>query len=242
MNYQTIEVSVKDPSVTLSFKRPFINLLLLDEINHLLDDVEKNPACLIIVLKGNQEVFSAGMDFKELGKGQEDTIDRWTKRYFATLKRLIQFPKCVVSYVEGNVYAGGVGFVAASDLCFAKKSASFKLTELSFGLLPAMVSPFLIRKIGFSKASELALTGKEMTFEDAMDAHLVNFPIKKFKSVMESVEKLTSETIKNYKSYFNTLYPIDEGVERLATHETKRLLLQPIVQDNIASFIVKRKG
>ena len=70
------------------------------------------------------------------------------------------YPKVAIAQVEGHALAGGCGLATICDFCFAAPEAQFGYTEVKIGFIPALVSIFLVRKIGEMKAKELLLTGK----------------------------------------------------------------------------------
>ena len=90
-----------------------------------------------------------------------------TQMYMDTLRRITLFSKVVISCVDGQVLAGGVGLVACSDLVIATSKAEFGLSEALWGLLPAMVLPYLIRKVGVQKAYFMTLTTIRISVEEA---------------------------------------------------------------------------
>src|SRR5689334_14256153 len=134
MIMDTIKVDIKRDLKVLeiTLNRPDINVRLLTDLRDALDLADTNLDIRTIVLRGNDQFFCSGMDFKEKDES-------FASLYAHTLKRLTTIPKTVVSICEGKVLAGGVGFVAASDIVIANPSAIFSLSELIWGLLPANV-------------------------------------------------------------------------------------------------------
>jgi methylglutaconyl-CoA hydratase len=92
-------------------------------------------------------------------------------RMFATLADL---PKPVVARVHGSVFGGGVGLVCASDIVVASEDARFGLTEVRLGILPAVISPYVIRRLGDAYARELMLTGERFDATTALRVHLIH--------------------------------------------------------------------
>src|SRR6516162_468986 len=136
---------------------------LVTECNEVLSACEESAT--ILVLSGSPEVFCFGGDFKaiartspksqEQGDGPGPLYDLWL--------RLATCSYVTISHVRGKVNAGGVGFVAASDIVLADETAQFSLSELLFGLFPACVLPFLIRRIGFQKAHYFTLMAQPVS-------------------------------------------------------------------------------
>lgn len=90
------------------------------------------------------------------------------------MRQLAESSKIIVAKVQGKVNAGGIGLVAGSDLVVADNEASFALSELLFGLLPAMVLPFLIQRVGLQRAKLLALTTQPIQAAEAQRWGLVD--------------------------------------------------------------------
>lgn len=160
-SYATIRVRHDDDIYFLQIHRPdagnAINAQLVDELTQALIECESRAK--VVVLEGLPEVFCSGADFKELqtrfdsGESPEQDpgplYDLWY--------RLASGPYITVAHVRGRVNAGGVGFVAACDVVLSDDKATFSLSELLFGLMPACVLPFLIRRIGAAKANYMTL-------------------------------------------------------------------------------------
>jgi polyketide biosynthesis enoyl-CoA hydratase PksH len=169
-DYNTINVRFQEDVCFLQLDRPAanntINGELVAECHHAL--LACKESIKIVVLSGSPEVFCLGADFSAAPAedGPGPLYDLWLE--------LATGPFITVAHVRGKVNAGGVGFVAASDIAIADEAAQFSLSELLFGLYPACVMPFLIRRIGFQKAHYLALTTQPITAAQAAEWGLVD--------------------------------------------------------------------
>jgi polyketide biosynthesis enoyl-CoA hydratase PksH len=118
-------------------------------------------------------------------------------------------PYTTISHVRGRVNAGGVGFVAASDIVLADERAQFSLSELLFGLYPACVLPFLIRRIGFQKAHYLTLMTQPISAKQACEWGLVDAcePLSEalLRSHLQRLRRLSKVAIRRYKSYVSRI-------------------------------------
>jgi len=114
-----------------------------------------------------------------------------------------------VSHVRGKANAGGIGFVAASDIVLADETAVFSLSELLFGLYPACVLPFLVRRIGFQKANYLTLMTQPITVIQAREWGLVDA----FESDSDALlrrhlirlRRLSKTAIRRYKTHMGRI-------------------------------------
>jgi len=131
----------------------------------------------VVVLGGRGPSFCAGADIAAMKASATKTFDEnlaeaeGLARMFATLADL---PKPVVGRAHGSVFGGGVGLVCACDIVVASDDARFGLTEVRLGILPAIISPYVIRRLGDANARELMLTGERFDASTALRVHLVN--------------------------------------------------------------------
>jgi methylglutaconyl-CoA hydratase len=91
-----------------------------------------------------------------------------------TLRAMDHLPQPLVGRVHGPAMGGGVGFVSVTDIAVASTDAFFALSEVRVGLVPATISPFVMRRIGYPTASEMFLTGRKISAERAVASGLVN--------------------------------------------------------------------
>jgi len=107
--------------------------------------------------------------------------------------------------VRGKANAGGVGFVAASDIVLADETAQFSLSELLFGLYPALVLPFLVRRVGFQKAHYLTLMTQPISAKQAFEWGLVDAFEPQSETLLRRhllrLRRLSKMAIRRYKSY-----------------------------------------
>lgn len=250
MAYETLLVDQGSGILVVTFnrlaRRNSLNSRLLKELNEVLDRAEMDQQCRLVVLQGQQGIFCTGMDFEEAIATQPGATDprALSHQYMATLKRLSLFPKVVVAKVEGQVMAGGVGLVAASDIAVATPESQFSLSEALWGLLPSMVLPYLIRRVGFQKAYHMTLTTLSVSAQEAHQCHLVD---EVSADVHASVQRLSTrllrldtQTIVDMKQYFRRLWLITEEMEQMAVAETTRLVSSHRVRQNIENYVKHR--
>ncbi|MCC5467068.1 enoyl-CoA hydratase/isomerase [Pelosinus baikalensis] len=247
MNYQTIQVRFQDPVCFIQFYRPefnnTINERLIEECNQVLELCRETVT--IVVLEGLPEVFCFGADFKgmyeKIASGKqceqnpEPLYDLWFK--------LATGPFITISHVQGKVNAGGVGFVAASDIVLAGQTAQFSLSELLFGLLPACVLPFLIRRVGFQKAHYLTLTTQGISAQQAytwglVDACDVQSEVLLRKHLLR-LRHLSKTGISRYKRYMTGLYDSLLQSKSLALAANQEVFSDPRNMEGIFRYVEK---
>ncbi len=213
MSYETIHVEFQGPVCQVRFDRPAahnaINARLVAECHAVLDLCE--PSVTVVVLSGSAEVFCSGADFKEVGAawdgGPGPLYDLWL--------RLALGPFVSLAHVRGSANAGGLGFVAASDVVLSDESARFGLSELLFGLYPACVLPFLTRRVGFQRAHYLTLSTQPVSAAQARDWGLVDACEPTSEALvrrhLQRLRRLSKVAIRRYKDYAGRLaWPLRE--------------------------------
>lgn len=209
VSYETIRVRFDESICFLQIDRPEANNTISDQLVAECHDVLSacEESATVIVLSGSPEVFCFGADFAaiagasgnghEKNEGPEALYDLWL--------RLATGPYVTISHVLGKANAGGVGFVAASDIVLAGESAQFSLSELLFGLYPACVLPFLVRRIGFQKAHYLTLMTQPISAKQACEWGLVDAVEAQSEVLLrrhlQRLRRLSKSAIRRYKSY-----------------------------------------
>lgn len=130
---------------------------------------------LAVVLAAEGQSFCAGADLNWMRRMADYTRDenRDDAGKLAEMLRVIyECPKPTIARVQGDVYAGGMGLVAACDMAVAADSAGFCLSEVKIGLIPATISPYVIRAMGARAAHRYFLTGERF---DAAEAKRIGF-------------------------------------------------------------------
>ncbi|RUL72953.1 enoyl-CoA hydratase-related protein [Dyella choica] len=143
---------------------------LIAELTAALQEAGRDPAVRVVVLTGEGASFSAGADLnwmRGMAKASE-AENREDSLRLAALMRTLQFlPKPTVARVNGAAYGGGVGLIACCDIAIGVDSAKFGLTEVRLGLVPAVISPYVMAAIGVRQARRLFLTGEIFDAETA---------------------------------------------------------------------------
>lgn len=211
--YQTIQVETRPPVCVLRLNRPearnTINERLIDECGRALAGLDEGIT--IVVIEGSAEVFSFGADFQQVARAVAEGSPREQDPgpLYDLWLRLASGPFISVAHVRGQANAGGVGFVAACDIVLAETAATFSLSELLFGLYPACVLPFLIRRIGFQKAHYLTLMTQPVAAEQARQWGLVDACEPNSNDLLRRhllrLRRLSRDAIARYKEYVNRL-------------------------------------
>lgn len=175
----TITITSAGPVTTVTLNRPDVrNAFNEDLISELTAWARApQPATRVAVLAGAGKVFCAGADLnwmsKMVGYSMEENI-RDARTLGAMLEALNTLPFPLIGRVQGAALGGGAGLAAVCDIVAAADNAVFGFTEAKLGILPAVISPFTIAKIGQSAARELFLTAARFSAQRAREIGLVH--------------------------------------------------------------------
>jgi methylglutaconyl-CoA hydratase len=167
MTYSTLSTTLTQNVGVIWLNRPDVrnamSAELIAELTDAIDAASDDPEIRAIVLAGHGPAFCAGADLNWMKRAAaygpaENEAD--SLKLAQLLRRIAESPKPTVARVHGPAYAGGLGLVAACDIAVASFDARFCLTEVRIGLIPAMISPYVLRAIGARAASRWALTGE----------------------------------------------------------------------------------
>ena len=130
----------------------------------------------LLILTGEGRVFSAGADLNYMkrlaGSGEAESLAD-AKSLAQLFYGLAAFPTPVICAVRGAAIGGGMGLAVSTDYVFSEERATFATTEVRLGIVPAVISPYIVRKIGLAAASSLLLTGRRIKAPEARELGLV---------------------------------------------------------------------
>jgi methylglutaconyl-CoA hydratase len=179
MNYQTLEVTKAERVATVTLNRPDVrnafNETTIAEITQVFRELGQQADLRAIVLAASGTAFCAGADLNWMKKmaGYTHEENRADAAQLAEMLRTIYAcPKPVVAKVQGDCYAGGMGLVAACDIAVAVETVNFCLSEAKLGLIPATISPYVIKAMGESASRRYFLTAERFS---AQEAHRIGF-------------------------------------------------------------------
>ncbi len=153
-----------------------LNPELVEALRAAVEEAGQDPGVRYVVLSAEGPSFCAGADLewmRSAAGAPEEENRKDAARVFRTLEAIATCPKPVVARVHGAVVGGGVGLVAACDLAVAHPGATFRLSEVRLGLLPAMILPFLLRKVHRGALPWAVLTAARLSARQALEVGLV---------------------------------------------------------------------
>lgn len=168
MPYETIAYELRrDGVATLRLNRPeaknAMNGTMYDEARALVAQIDRDPTVRVLVLTGAGSAFCSGGDFKyQQSQAQRPEKERLAEasKLALWLGELDKLTKPVVGRINGPAYGGGLGLVSICDVAIAPSSVRFCLSEASLGLMPSMISPYVVAKMGLSNARSVFLNSR----------------------------------------------------------------------------------
>lgn len=165
------QVTMSRPAVFNAFDEAMIG-----ELDAAFAQLADDPAVRVIVLAGAGKHFSAGADLQWMQRASAATRE-WNlddaRRFAAMLYRIESCPKPTLARVQGAALGGGVGLAAACDIAIAADNAAFSVSEAKFGILPAVIGPYVTNAVGRRRAKWLALTTARIDAARALAIGLV---------------------------------------------------------------------
>jgi methylglutaconyl-CoA hydratase len=174
-------LSISGPIATLTLNRPearnSLSVELLEAMRSRLEELERRPEATVVVLSGAGKAFCAGMDLKAvasdegLAAGLPLKLLTSLAEFAARLRRL---PAVVIAKVNGAAIGGGCGLATVCDIGITHADSKMGFPEVDLGVCPAVVAPWLVRKIGAGRARQVLLSGGVMTGQRAYELGIVN--------------------------------------------------------------------
>lgn len=201
---ETILYKIDGPVARITLNRPEIhnafNDVMLAELVAIFKEIEyQKGEVRVVVLTGNGKSFCAGADLhwmkKMIDYSYEENIED-SNQVSECMHRLYSLPQPTVCRANGAAIGGGMGLVAACDVVVAQEEAVFSLSEVKLGLVPACISPYVIKRAGESKCREFFLSGERISAQKALSAGLVNEVVSSV-DLDAAVERWVAQFLKN---------------------------------------------
>lgn len=180
-DYQTLRVTQQNAGIFIVLNRPEVhnalNEVMIAELTEAIQSCQADLGNRYILLSGEGKSFCAGADIRWMRQMASYTFEENVAdaRKLAELyDALYKAPLPIIVHAKGSIFGGGVGLVAAADIVIADADTIFSLSEVKLGIMPAVISPYIIRAIGERYAKRYAITGERFTASDACHIGLVH--------------------------------------------------------------------
>jgi len=226
---------------------------LIESLTRSLQKAEQDSAVRVVVLTGTEPCFSAGADLNWM-RSQVDAPEAQNEKdalELAQLMRTLNFlDRPTIAMVNGPAFGGGLGLIACCDITIAEDTAQFGLTEVTLGLAPAVISPYVIGRIGAGNARRYFLTGERFNADKARELGLVQEVVAE-NSLATEVEKIITrllnaapEATRCCKGLVASVSGHDENHQLELDAYTAKLIATLRVssegQEGLAAFLEKR--
>jgi methylglutaconyl-CoA hydratase len=250
-----IDLRVEERVARVTLNRPDVRNALNDALIAELTDwaagASRDRALRAVVLAGAGSVFCAGADLHWMSRMVAYSHDE-NVRDAAALARMFEaldtLPFPVIGRIQGAALGGGAGLAAVCDIAIAADDATFGFTEVKLGILPAVISPYVVAKIGVSAARELFLTGARFPAPRARDIGLVHTVVgpaaldQAVDSVLSELASSAPGAVAEAKALIRTIAGRSPGSVMHITAETiARQRVSDEGQRGMRAFLEKRK-
>jgi methylglutaconyl-CoA hydratase len=255
-SYDTLDITVAGKVATITLNRPDVrnafNETSIADLTMAFDEAGQDADIRAIVLAANGPAFCAGADLNWMKKmaGYSQVENEADAMRLADMLRTIYFsPKPVIAKVQGDCYAGGMGLVAACDIVVALDSANFCLSEVKLGLIPATISPYVIKAMGDQAARRYFLTAERF---DAREAHRLGLAHEvvpagqldaKVAEIVKALVNNSPNAVREAKKLVRDVagLPIDDVLLADTAGRIANIRASSEGKEGVASFLEKRK-
>ena len=252
---QTLQTEIQQGIATVRMNRPDVHNAfddhLIAELTTELRRLDQAPEVRIVVLAANGKSFSAGADLnwmQRMAKYSEAENLRDAVAMAGLMRTLHGMHKPTIARVQGAAFGGGVGLVACCDVAVAAAEASFSLSEVRLGLIPSVISPYVIAAIGEREARRYFLTAErfgaeearriglvhEVTTADRLDVVVKNFADQLLKggpNALTAAKKLIADV---------TRRPLDDALIEETARRIATIRVSPEGREGVSAFLEKR--
>lgn len=227
--------------------------VLIAEITAGLRELAADPRVRAVVLSSTGKSFCAGADLnwmkRAAGYSQEENL-RDAHKLAELMRTLNELPKPTIARVQGPAYGGGVGLIAACDIAVATYDALFALTEVKLGILPAVISPYVLAAIGERHARRYMLTAERLSAAEAYRIGLLHEIVPGEEQLDEAIGEILDSLLKNgpqaqaqCKALIRAVsgQPIDETTIEETAQRITSVRSSPEGKEGLTAFLEKRK-
>jgi len=255
MKYELIEVLKDNDIATVALNRHEVhnamNERLIKELTTCFKELANDEKTKVIILTGKGESFCAGADLNWMKSmvmySKEENI-RDSKLLLDMYETIYSCPKPVIGKINGHAFGGGLGLIAVCDVNIASIGSKFAFSEVKLGIMPSVISTYVVKRIGLANMRRLFITGERFNSEYAKEIGLIDFITEKddFNSTVERyVDQLKSSSpkaIKEIKNLVNNYKKLDiEKYKEFTVEKISELRVSDEGQEGMNAFLEKRR-
>lgn len=252
----TVERSHHEKIATVTLRRPQVhnafNAQVVADLTSAFSELSSDTALHAVILTGEGPSFSAGADLNEMKAAatvtpQENLNDALRLSNLLFIVNTCPIP--IIARVNGTAMGGGLGLIAVCDLAIAAESARFAFSEVKLGIAPAVISPFIIRKIGESNARVLFVTGERFSAARALSIGLVHAVVP-HEELDDAVQKAVAELLTSAPQAMRECKKLALSVGQMSYEQAHSYTAETIArlrvgaegQEGLQAFLEKRKA
>ncbi|QBR03668.1 enoyl-CoA hydratase-related protein [Paraburkholderia pallida] len=255
-NFKTIELALDGAglaSVALA-RESVLNAfdeVMIAELTEVYSGLSADDDVRMVLLRSSGRAFCAGADLQwmkraSLNGHDENLAD--ARRFSAMMEAIRGCSKPTIARVHGHAFGGGVGLCAAHDIVISSASARFSVSEARFGILPAVIGPYLVEAVGQRQARRLALTGTQLSAHEALSLGLVHQVVAP-EELDNATDKVMTELRANgpkalgqIKTFFDQIgdYNLVPALNDVAARTIARARSTEEAREGFAAFFEKR--
>lgn len=257
MNQVYTQVSIDQRGVaSLVLNRPEVHNafddLMIAELIQVLDKLAADTQVKVLLLSSNGKNFSAGADLNWMRsmaeKDYQQNLDD-ANELAMLMHKLDSFPKPTIAVVQGAAFGGAVGLVACCDIAIASDNASFCLSEVKIGLIPAVISPYVMRALGERQCRRYFLTAERFSADTAKQLGLLHEVHDKdalsatLDSLIQNLLQNSPAAVTSAKQLLAEIYQqaVGEPLIKLTTTAIARIRVSEEGQEGLQAFLTKRQ-
>lgn len=224
---------------------------LIERLQAAIDEAESNPEARVILLRANGSHFSAGADLswmKKMASFSETENEADAKKLAQLLSSIHHCKKPTVALVQGASFGGGAGLVAACDIAIAADTSQFCFSEVKLGLIPSVISPYVIRAIGRRRANWLFMSAERFNADTALNIGLVHHVVPEEElawhghEFANNIALLAPEAVRETKALVFDVadLPIDQKLQALTAKRIAKRRASAEAQKGMHAFLNKK--
>ena len=255
MIYETIQTTKQDTIFTISLNRPEVhnamNDTMMKELTNCFKKISIDEEIKVVIITGNGKSFCAGADLnwmKSMANYSKEENIQDSKLLLDLYESIYACAKPVIGKINGHAFGGGVGLVAVCDITISTPEKKFAFSETKLGIIPSVISTYVVRRIGLFNMRRLFITGERFTSEYAKEIGLIDY-IAKEDEIDEFVNKYINLLFSSGPKSIIEIKNLVENYQKMNLDEYKKFTVEKIAelrvskegQEGISAFLEKRK-
>lgn len=249
-----LQVEILGPRATVTLDRPTVRNAFNDEtiaaLTTTFQRLGSDESLRCIVLAATGPAFCAGADLNWMQRMatysyEENVAD--AEALAGMLRTIYECPVPTIARIQGDVFAGGLGLVAACDVAVSVDSARFCLSEVNLGLIPATIGPYVLRALGARASHRYFLTGERFSAAEAHRLGLVHESVAaaELDSTVDAIAAALCQAgpraVRSAKTFVRQVAgrPVDDALVKETAHEIARLRTSEEGREGLRSFLTR---